>query len=157
RPNPGRLPWWILSKQRRAPGTRATDYLALLRLRRTDDASVSFSLHHDAFYRRLVEPLAIAALNTPPDKGLARLLGAVMRETLFPGGSACIPAIPSIGLSETLVDPAVGWLQAHGGSVIMGCRVAALRAEAGRVSQLSTTEGPMPVEAVVLAVPPWVV
>ena len=79
-----------------------------------------------------------------------------MRETLFRGGSACIPAVPREGLSESLVDPAVAWLQARGCAVVTGRRVAALRIEAGRVSELATTDGPMPVEAVVLAVPPWV-
>src|SRR6516162_6904494 len=32
RPNRGVLPWWILSPRRRVPGTRAADYLAVLRL-----------------------------------------------------------------------------------------------------------------------------
>ena len=50
-----------------------------------------------------------------------------MRETLFRGGSACIPAVPREGLSESLVDPAVAWLQARGCLVITGRRVAALR------------------------------
>ena len=121
-----------------------------------DDATVAASLRNDMFYQRLVEPLAVAALNTPPDIASARLLGAVMRETLFRGGSACIPAVPREGLSESLIDPAVAWLQARGCEVITGRRVAALRMEAGRVSELATTDGPMPVEAVVLAVPPWV-
>ena len=34
RPNLGRIPWWVLSSKRRPPGTRASDHLALLRLRR---------------------------------------------------------------------------------------------------------------------------
>ena len=34
RPNRGRLPWWVLSRARRVPGTRAMDYLALLRMLR---------------------------------------------------------------------------------------------------------------------------
>ena len=108
------------------------------------------------FYRRLIEPLAIAALNTPPDVALARLLGAVMRETLFRGGGACIPAVPRDGLSESLVDP--------GGGLAAGARLrgavrpagGALRVDGGRVTRWRTTDGPMPVEAVVLAVPPWV-
>src|SRR5689334_5560518 len=53
-PNLGRIPWWILSRRRRAPGTRATDHLALLRVRRIDsDATVAASLRHDLFYQRL--------------------------------------------------------------------------------------------------------
>ena len=157
RPNLGRIPWWVLSRKRRTPGSHATDHLALLRLRRVnDDATVANSLRHDIFYHRLLEPLAVAALNTPPDIASARLLCAVMSETLFRGGSACIPAVPREGLSDSLVDPAVAWLQARGCLMTTGRRVAALRTEAGRVSDLATTDGPMPVEAVVLAVPPWV-
>src|ERR1700733_8391989 len=59
RPNRGRIPWWVLSGKRRVPGTRATDHLALLRLRRIrNDATVATSLRNDTLYRRLVEPLA---------------------------------------------------------------------------------------------------
>jgi squalene-associated FAD-dependent desaturase len=157
RPNLGSIPWWVLSRKRRTPGSHATDHLALLRLRRAnEDATVAASLRNDMFYHRLLEPLAIAALNTPPDIASARLLHAVMRETLLRGGSACIPAVPREGLSESLVDPAVAWLRARGCLLTTGRRVAALRLEDGRVSDLATNDGPMPVEAVVLAVPPWV-
>jgi squalene-associated FAD-dependent desaturase len=158
RPNLGRIPWWVLFRKRRAPGTHATDHLALLRLRGiADDATVAGSLRNDTFYRRVIAPLAIAALNTPPEVALARLLGAVMRETLFRGGSACIPAVPREGLSDSLVDPAVAWLEARGCRLVTGRRVVALRRAPGRVDALDTTEGAIPVEAVVLAAPPWVV
>jgi hydroxysqualene dehydroxylase len=157
RPNRGRIPWWVLSGKRRVPGTRPADHLALLRLRRIrNDATVATSLRNDTLYRRLVEPLAVAALNTPPDTALARLLGAVMRETLFRGGGACIPAVPREGLSESLIDPAVAWLRARDCEVLTGRRVTGLRIEAGRVRELGTTEAATQIEAVVLAVPPWV-
>ncbi len=157
RPNLGRVPWWVVSPGRRVPGTRATDYLALRRLMPpTGDATVAALLRHDTLYHRLLEPLAIAALNTPTDTGLARLLGAVVRETLMRGGRACIPALPREGLSESLVDPAVAWLRARGNEVRFGQRVVALHVADGRLNALHTTDGPMPVEAVVLAVPPWV-
>jgi squalene-associated FAD-dependent desaturase len=107
-------------------------------------------------YRRLAEPLAIAALNTPPEVALARLLGQVVRETLLRGGRACVPALPREGLSESLVDPAVGWLQSRGSETLYGQRVTALHFAEGRVAALQTTDGLVPVEAVVLAVPPWV-
>jgi hydroxysqualene dehydroxylase len=157
RPNLGRFPWWILMRERRVPGTRAIDHLALQRLALArGDTAVAGALSHGTLYRRLVEPLAIAALNTPPDVALARLLGAVVRETLLRGGRACIPALPREGLSESLVDPAVAWLQSRGSEVLYGKRVTTLRAEGGRVTALQTTDGAVSVEAVVLAVPPWV-
>ena len=156
RPNLGRLPWWVLSRKRRTQGTRAADYLSLIKLRRLNEAtSVAAALPHDNLYHRLIEPLAIAALNTPPELAQARLLSAVMQETLFQGGAACIPAVPRDGLSESLIDPAIAWLRARGSDVITGRRVLGLRFAANSVSALETAEGPMPVSAAVLAVPPW--
>lgn len=157
RPALGRLPWWIAMQSRRVPDTHIASYLRLLRLGRiADDTSVAEALPHDALYRGLIEPLAIAALNTPPDVGLARLLGAVVRETLLAGGSSCIPAFPRNGLSETLVLPALEKLRARGCEVRFNCRVTELGIVGERVKGLQTTDGPMAVEAVVLAVPPWV-
>ena len=157
RPGMGRLPWWIAMTSRRVPGTRAGDYLRLLRLARIeDDSSVAEALPHDTLYRRLIEPLAIAALNTEPDAGLARLLGAVVRDTLLRGGASCIPAVPREGLSESLVTPAIERLRARGCEVRFGQRVGAFDIAGDRVSRLETPDGAVPVESVVLAVPPWV-
>jgi squalene-associated FAD-dependent desaturase len=160
-PGQGRIPWWILDSARRVPGTRARDYLALLSLRRAGPTdSVASILDDDGpLYRRLLQPLAVAALNTPPDTGLARLMGAVVSETLLRGGMACLPRYPRVGLSESFVDPAIAWLAAHGGRLLTGRRIAALRVEQQRVVALETPEGAVPVGAgasVVLAVPSWV-
>src|SRR6185437_12897324 len=44
-PNRGRLPWWVLSRHRRVPGSRARDYLMALRLRDAPpDATVADTL-----------------------------------------------------------------------------------------------------------------
>lgn len=158
RPSTGKLPWWIFQAGRRVPGTRVRDYLKLLALGRAK-ASVADALGSGVLYRRLLEPLAIAALNTPPAEGLARLMNAVVRETLMQGGMACLPRVPRVGLSESFIDPAVAWLAARGGGVQTGRRVAALRQSDGRVVALETPDGAIPVsanESVVLAAPPWV-
>jgi squalene-associated FAD-dependent desaturase len=160
RPNRGRLPWWVLCPSRRVPGTRARDYLALDRLRRArGETLVADLLPEGALTRRLVEPLAIAALNTPPGEALARLLGAVVNETLAAGGATCIPLLPRAGLSEALVDPALAFLAAHGAEIAFSRRVTALAREAGRVTALATPAGPIPLgaeDAALLAVPPWI-
>ncbi len=160
-PGAGRLPWWIFSPRRRVPGTTPRDYLFLLALRRAGAAtSVAGALDTtNTLYRRLLEPLAVAALNTPPEEALARLLLPVVEETLLRGGRACLPCLPREGLSETLVDPALAFLASRGGRLLTGCRVAGLRVEDRMVTALETTEGTRPVgpgEAVVLAAPPWV-
>ena len=160
RPSPGRLPWWILRPTRRVPGTGARDYLRLLRLGRiTDDRTVAEALPDDALFRRLVAPLAIAALNTAPRDGLARLLGAVVRETLLAGGAACRPLLPRVSLAASFIDPALATLRARGAEIRFGHRIAALGVAAGRVAGLRGTDGTIalgPADAVVLAVPPWV-
>ncbi len=153
RPNRGRLPLWIFSRARRVPGTRTADYLQLLALRRAGaDATVAGTLRPGTLYRNLLEPLAIAALNTPPAIASAKLLSAVVDDSLARGGSACIPAFPSQGLSETFVDPALAWLAARGATIRFGSRVADIEQDIGRVTRL----GPETIgaeEAVILAVP----
>jgi squalene-associated FAD-dependent desaturase len=164
RPNRGRLPWWILSASRRVPGTRARDYLPLLALRGIrDDRSVAAVLPPGRLMHRLIEPLAIAALNAPPDQGLARLLGAVVRETLMRGGDACIPCFPRESLAASLIDPAVAALRGAGADIRFSRRITALDLAGGRVTALRTQGGTanatIPLgrdDAVVLAVPPWV-
>ena len=159
-PNTGRLPWWILSSRRRVPGTRARDYLALLALRRAGAGrTVDEALGQGVLVRRLLAPLAIAALNTPTDTGLARLLDAVVRETLMQGGAACRPLVPRVGLSESFVDPALSWLAARGARCLTSTRVTSLRRDAGRVTALETADGVVelgPDDGAVLAVPAWV-
>ena len=105
-PGPGRIPWWILTG--RVPGTKLSDYLALARLKKAaQGASVQSVLAGTELYRKLLEPLAISALNTMPEEALASLLWAVVEGSLLRGGRACEPLIPREGLSESLVDPAI--------------------------------------------------
>ena len=160
RPSAGRIPWWIFDRARRVPGTGFADYLALLTLARAPrDASVRDALRDGVLYRRLLAPLAIAALNTAPEQGLARLLSAVVDETLMRGGSACIPCFPREGLSESFVDPALAWLGARGGMVQTGRRIGALESDGDRLTALRTPDGAIavgPDDRVVLAVPPWI-
>lgn len=153
RPNAGRVPWWLLVPSRRVPGMRLRDALGALGLHRAGaETTVAQALRPGVLYRRLLEPLAIAALNTPPEEASARLLGAVMQETLAAGGAACIPAFPREGLSESFVDPAVAWLQARGASVRFGSRVGAVEVSDGRVVRMGDVAVGSD-EGVVLAVP----
>lgn len=153
RPNLGTVPWWMLMPGRRVPGMRLRDALPALGLHRAaPEVTVAQALRPGVLYRRLLEPLAIAALNTPPEEASARLLGAVVQETLAAGGAACIPAFPKLGLSESFVDPALAWLAARGATIRLGGRVGALSVESGRVVALDGIALGAD-EAVVLAVP----
>jgi hydroxysqualene dehydroxylase len=160
RPSVGRIPFWLLQKSRRVPGTSPFDYPPLLKLgqaRPTD--TVANCLPHNSLYLRLVEPLAIAALNTHPQKGSARLLGAVIDESLAKGGAACIPLFPREGLSESFVDPAVARLAQAGATVRTGCIISGLATDADRVTAIDGPDGRIPLrpdDSVVVATPPWV-
>jgi len=136
--NHGTLPWWILNSRRRVPDTRALDYCAVLTLRQADpSATVATVLDRkQSLFRRLWEPLAIAALNTSADQASAELFWRVLAQTLGRGGAACRPLVPRIGLSETFIEPALARLRANGAEIRFGTRLKALTFEADRVSGL---------------------
>jgi hydroxysqualene dehydroxylase len=161
RANDGPIAWWILAKSRRVPGTRARDYLALLRLLRPPrDATIGEVLAcNGALYERLVGPLLLAALNTEPPLGSAALAGAVIRETLAVGGRNYHPLIAQDGLSSAFVDPALHFIENHGGTVVFGQRLQEIAYEAERAVSLDFGNGVTPMaedDRVVLAVPPVV-
>jgi len=158
-PNEGRIPWWIFSKTRRVPGTRAQDYFALLPLLwSASDATVTGVINSKTtVYTRLWQPLLLAALNTDPKEASARLAAPIVRETLLAGGRACHPLIAREGLSTAFVDPALSYLQANGGTIYFGHRLRALSFEAARVTALDFGDDVVNLGedgAVILAVPP---
>jgi squalene-associated FAD-dependent desaturase len=140
--NRGRLPWWIFSPARRVPNTRPADYLALLKLRgaKPNDLVQPMIGHIGPLYKNLLEPLAIAALNTMPDIASAAPLKTVIAETIERGGAHSIPKYPAIGLSESFVDPALTYLAAKGAEIRLNSRVTAID----------------PTQKTILAVPPWI-
>lgn len=160
RPNNGPLPWWILSPGRRVPGTGPADYLALAALlrrhpgKRIDEVMAC----RGPLWDRLLRPLLVSVLNTPPEEGSADLAGAVLRESLAKGGLASRPRIASPTLDAAFVEPALAHLRAAGAEIQLGRRLRSLGLEEGRISVLGFADGPVPLgaaDAVVLAVPPW--
>jgi squalene-associated FAD-dependent desaturase len=160
RPNAGPLPWWIFASTRRATGTRAADYLALIPLlaARRDATVTELAAPGSAIFTRFVEPLATAIMNTPPDVAAARPLARVLRQTLLRGERACRPIMARNGLSDALVDPALALLARHGAVCRMNARVDRLDVADGEVVALTVAGERMAVESgdgVILATPPW--
>ena len=157
--NDGRLPWWIVSPQRRVPATRLADYLALTPLlrgsgKRIDDVIAT----RGPLWDRLIAPVLLAVLNTPPEEASAALAGQVLRETLGRGGLAMCPRIAQPTLAAAFVDPALDWLADRGTRLCSGRRLRALEFSADRVSALVWADGREAVgeyDAVILAVPAW--
>lgn len=155
----GRFPGWLFRADCRPPGTRAADFLALLRLARAEpDATVgSLFKRTGALYSRFIEPLAIAALNTPLDRAAAAPLWQVLRETFGLGGAACRPLVARDGLSASFVDPALACLDRLGATVHFNQRLKAATLGGGRLERLVFAGGEIAVpegDTVVLALPP---
>jgi squalene-associated FAD-dependent desaturase len=160
RPNRGRLPWWILAKDRRVPGTTPADYLGLAALlhpprgRRLDQVMAC----RGRLWERLLQPFLLAVLNTEPEAGSADLAAAVVRETLGRGGDACRPRIAHPTLASAFVDPALVYLERHGAQVHLGKRVRSLDLADGRLAAFALPDSTVtlePGDRLILAVPPW--
>jgi len=154
-----RLPLWVLDESRRVPDTGLADYLGLMPLIWSGkDRLVKDAIRCDGtLYRRLVQPLLLAALNLDPPEGSAGLAGAVVRETLLAGGQACRPLIARDGLSAVLVEPAIKLLQDKGASVRFSHELRELATSRGQVTELNFGDDSIaiaPGDAVVVAVPP---
>ena len=157
--NDGPLPWWILSRRRRVPGTTVADYLALARLLsrregRIDQRVVTVG----PLWERLVEPVLLAALNTAPGTASAALAGQVLRESLAKGGRATRPLWVESNLSSGFIDPALAWLARSGTVLKTGRRLRKVEFAADRVAALvwqDERQEIAPDEAVILALPAW--
>ena len=159
RPNRGPLPWWILAPARRVPQTRPGSYLKALRLAlaRSGDTVLDCFDARDPLYIRLIEPLAVAILNTAPAEGSAKLLWPVLAATFGHGAAACRPLTARHGLSASFVDPALARLAATGGRVRFGHRLRAVTLGPDRARALDFTGASVELgaaDSVVLALPP---
>ncbi len=158
--NEGRWPSWLFDPARRVPATKPLDYLAAAPLMWAGRRKTVTDIIAGAgpLYERLWQPLILAALNTDPHEGSARLAGAVMRNTLAKGGAACRPLVAE-GLSAAFIEPALAYLGVHGGTIAFGKRLREIEFASGHLrclkfndSEISVRDG----ESVILAVPPWV-
>jgi squalene-associated FAD-dependent desaturase len=78
----------------------------------------------------IVDPLCVAALNTPATAASARVFLRVLHDALFAGPGASDLLIPRRPLAELLPEPGLRWLAAHGATLNIGQRVQRLAARA---------------------------
>ncbi len=74
--------------------------------------------------RDLIEPLCVAALNTPAPQASARVFLRVLKDALFSGAGSADLLLPRRPLSELLAEPATRWL---GERLRLGTRVQSLK------------------------------
>ena len=155
----GRFPSWIFSRRRRVPGSGVVDYLPILRMLSRREGRVDERITTiGPVWEKLLEPVLLAALNTPPAEGSARLTANLLRETIVRGGEAMRPRIADPSLAAAFVDPALAWLAARGAETRFGARLRAITFAEDRITALDFGNGSETLEdePVILAVPPWV-
>lgn len=81
--------------------------------------------------RTLIEPLCVAALNTPAQQASAQVFLRVLRDALFAGPGASDLLLPRVDLGVLWPDAAAAWLSARGAVLQTGRRVNAIEPEAG--------------------------
>ena len=77
----------------------------------------------------LIDPLCVAALNTPAERASATVFLRVLRDALFGGQGAADLLLPRRPLSALLPEPAGDWLCRQGATLRLGTRVQALTRE----------------------------
>jgi squalene-associated FAD-dependent desaturase len=75
----------------------------------------------------LVDPLCVAALNTPAQSASAAVFLRVLKDGLFGGPGSADLLLPRAPLSEVFPAPAEGWLRERGAEVRPGTRIAVLQ------------------------------
>lgn len=107
----------------------------------------------------LWSPLCVAALNTPVERASAQVFANVLRDSLGAARPASDLLLPAVDLTALFPDPAARHVEARGGSVHRGHRIARIEpAAGGRGWRLLFAQGRAepagPFDAIVLAVAP---
>jgi hydroxysqualene dehydroxylase len=97
----------------------------------------------------LIDPLCVAALNTPSTEASATVFLRVLRDALFSGPGSADLLLPKWRLSALLPEPAAAWLTAAGAHIKLATRVMQIE----RDGDAWKLDG-QPLNHVVLATPP---
>ncbi len=77
----------------------------------------------EAVQRDLIEPLCVAALNTPAEQASAAVFLRVLRDAMFSGQGSADLLLPRQPLGDLLPAPTARWLKQHGAEVLASRRV----------------------------------
>ena len=83
-----------------------------------------------AVRREFIEPLCVAALNTPAEAASGSVFLRVLRDALTSGPGSADLLLPRLTLGAMFPAPALGWLASHGAQIHLGRRVEHIAAEA---------------------------
>ncbi|MDP2752076.1 MAG: hydroxysqualene dehydroxylase HpnE [Rhodocyclaceae bacterium] len=136
-PSPFHLGWALLAAQ----GLSWTEKFAAMRFMRHQhhfhldtDITVSTLLAEqpEKLRRTLWEPLCLAALNTPVATASAQIFLNVLRDSLAADRADSDLLLPAQPLSALFPEPAARFIEARGGRVFAGTRIASLTQHEGK-------------------------
>ncbi len=157
--NDGPIPSWVFDAKSRVPDTSVMDYVkaASIAFAGNDKTVADIVDEGSVLYQRFWEPLTLAVLNTTPQRGQAKLLWRVIRETFLLGGKASTPRAAKKGLGPAFIDPAVKFIESKGGIVRLKARLRNIIIEGGEVTALNFNDETVTLEEndrVIFAIPP---
>jgi hydroxysqualene dehydroxylase len=79
----------------------------------------------------LIDPLCVAALNTPAQHASGTVFLRILKDALFSGPGSADLLLPRVSLSDVLPSPAADWLKRSGATVHLSRRVERLEPQAG--------------------------
>lgn len=148
--------WWRKDRRPAGVSAAAVAALAALSLPGRDRTVAQAMARHPEFLRGFVDPLVIAALNTPTAEAGTRRLAQVLRRLGAPGATRLFVA--RNGLGPDMVEPALAAIRAMGGTVLLDDRLRRIERTNARATALHFHSGAVTLaegDRVVLAVPPW--
>lgn len=100
-------------------------------------------------------PLCIGALNTNPQQASTQLFLQVLKRCFTGKRSNSDLLIAKCNLGDLLPQPATDFIIANGSKVQLNQQVTELHIEHGQIQGVETTNGFVPAQQVILALPPW--
>jgi squalene-associated FAD-dependent desaturase len=108
----------------------------------------------DEARRSLWEPLAVAMMNEHCATASALVFVRSLRQAFFSHWNAAAFALPTVGLSELLINPGIDLIRKKGGEILHATEAVETVSRNGRVEGVRTRDGSLlPATGVVLAVP----
>ena len=138
KPSSTRIPWWIFKQRTRIPNTMLMDYLVIARFKFAGDQTIADLVNTSRpIFDRLWQPLSRAVLNTDAFEGSASSIWIMISETLLKGQKFCYPLIPLKGLSASLVEPALKYLEKNNVFIEYSMRLTAIKSEKDLITSIN--------------------
>ncbi len=102
----------------------------------------------------LWEPICLASLNTPIEEASARIFVRVLHDTFCRSHKDADLIVPRVDLGKLIPDPAMDFIEQHGGNVYLSKRVTEIVVEQGHVTGVMCDKELYEADHVVIALPP---